>query len=145
MDTWSFFVFLNLDGWMVNWRRVLQQLSRTSGLKAHVEQGREKLTLENKRCHFNWNFIWIHQQQSYWIAALFVITSEMEPNTAWKLDSSLFWKQKNKITTKPHWTRFSNMVIVTSNKTSTQMSNHMAVLLISWDHKIVSEKAETIF
>jgi len=37
------------------------------------------------------------------------------------------------------------MVIVISNKTSTQMSNHMAVLLISWDHKIVSEKAETVF
>lgn len=80
--------------------------------------------------------------KSYWIAALFVIASES--NTAWKPDSSLFWKQENKITTKPHRTRFSNMVIVTSNKTSTQMSNHMAVLLISWDHKIPSEEAETI-
>lgn len=69
----------------------------------------------------------------------------MESKTARELDSSLFWKQKNKITTKPHRTRFSNMVIVTSNKTSTQMSNHMAVLLISWDHKIVPEKAETLF
>lgn len=120
---------------MVNQRRVMQQFSYNSGLKAHVEYGREKLTFENKRCHFNWNFIQVHQQESYWIATLFVITSEMESNTAWKLDSSLFWKQKNKITTKPHRTRFSNMVIVTSNKTSTQMSNHMAVLLISWDHK----------
>lgn len=113
----------------------MQQFSYNSGLKAHVEYGRQKLTFENKRCHFNWNFIQVHQQESYWIATLFVITSEMESNTAWKLDSSLFWKQKNKITTKPHRTRFSNMVIVTSNKTSTQMSNHMAVLLISWDHK----------